>query len=155
MSTCRSRANEKLYHAAILIRMLGAELAREELPARVVLEAVGQAVRHHLLDAYGWFLLELAEASDLPAEPPHDIDALRQLVALQEPLRGELVELTTLEQGGWLASLRALPTARGPASTGGDLLVVAEQGWSEAQLREWHDQLADLIDRIGHGLDEW
>ena len=155
MSTCRGRANEKLYHAAILMRMLSAELAREELPARVVLEAAGLAVRQHLLDAYGWFLLELAGVSDFPAQPPHSVDSLQASYGLAEPLRGELVELRVAEREGWLGQLQAVPGGRPAVTGGGNLLPVAEQSWSEEQLRGWHDLLADLIDRLGHGLDEW
>ena len=137
--------------------MLDAELAREELPARVVLEAVGLAVRRHLLEAYGWFLLELAEADDLPSEPPLGMAGLRAGWSLKQPLRGELVELDQLERQGWLAELLAPPsTSQGGRRDGGaDLLPLAEAGWSETQLRDWHDQLAELIDRMGHGLDEW
>ncbi len=155
MSTARGLANQKLYHANILIRMLGAELAREELPAPRVLEAVGLAVRRHLLEAYGWFLLELADISELPAEPPLSIGALEQHYGLAEPRRGELVELGQMEQGGWLAALQAEPARTRSTAGNANLLALAEQPWSEQGLRQWHDSLADLIDRLGHGLDEW
>ncbi len=155
MSTARGLANQKLYHASILIRMLGAELAREELPAARVLEAVGLAVRRHLLEAYGWFLLELADISDLPAEPPLTIAELEQHYGLAEPRRGELVELGQMEQAGWLAALQAQPAPTRSTAGNASLLAVAEQPWSEQGLRQWHDALADAIDRLGHGLDEW
>ncbi|MEE4189945.1 MAG: DUF6586 family protein [Halieaceae bacterium] len=163
MSSARGLANQKLYHAAILIRMLGAELAREELPAARVLEAVGLAVRRHLLEAYGWFLLELADVSELPAEPPSSIAELEQRYGRSDPRRGELVELERLEGEGWLASLLAPPgRSRGSAASraagtaaSGDLLAVAEQAWSREGMALWHDSLAELIDQMGHGLDEW
>ncbi len=155
MSSARSLANQKLYHAAILIRMLGAELAREELPAARVLEAVGLAVRRHLLEAYGWFLLELAEVSELPAEPPTSIDQLESRYGRSNPRRGELVELARLEGEGWLAALLAPPERTRSVASSGNLLAVAEQSWSQAELSQWHDSLADLIDQMGHGLDEW
>ncbi|MDJ0878282.1 MAG: hypothetical protein QNI86_06695 [Halieaceae bacterium] len=155
MSSARSLANQKLYHAAILIRMLGPELAREDTPAARVLEAVGLAVRRHLLEAYGWFLLELAEISDLPAEPPLSIAELEQNHGISEPRRGELVELGQLEQNGWLAALQARPEPTRSSSATANLLAVAEQTWSEEGLLRWHDSLADLIDQMGHGLDEW
>lgn len=159
MSSARGLANQKLYHATILIRMLGAELAREELPAARVLEAVGLAVRRHLLEAYGWFLLELADVSELPAEPPTSIAELEQRYGRSDPRRGELVELERLEGEGWLASLLAPPGryrgAAASAAASGDLLAVAEQAWSREGMALWHDSLAELIDQMGHGLDEW
>ncbi len=155
MSSARSLANQKLYHAIILIRMLDAELAREELPAARVLEAVGLAVRRHLLEAYGWFLLELAEINDLPTEPPLAIAELEQRYDLPEPRRGELVELAQLEREGWLAALQAPPQPTRSSAASANLLAVAEQPWSQEGLRQWHDLLADLIDRMSHGLDEW
>lgn len=162
----RGLANRKLYHAAILLRMLAAELEREELPANVVLEAVGLAVREHLLEAYGWFLLELAGAEEPRGAPergapergapPCGVDALVREYGLAEPLRGELVELAQLERRGWLGELLAVPTAASTAARSGpDQLQVVEQGWSLQQLRAWHDGLADIIDRMAHGLDEW
>lgn len=157
----RGLANRKLYHAAILLRMLAAELEREELPANVVLEAVGLAVREHLLEAYGWFLLELAgvEEPGGPPErgaPPRGVDALVREYGLAEPLRGELVELAQLERRGWLGELLAVPAAVSTGvRSGPDQLQVVEQGWSLQQLRAWHDGLADIIDRMAHGLDEW
>ena len=152
----RGLANRKLYHAAILVRMLAAELSREDLPAQVVLEAAGLAVRQHLLEAYGWFLLGLAGVDEPRHGPPAGIAALQRDYGLEEPLRGELVELGRLEREDWLADLLAPP----PASVAGapvdpDRLSAVEQGWSEVQLRAWHDELAALIDRISDGLDEW
>lgn len=152
----RGLANRKLYHASILIRMLGPELGREDLPAQVVLEAVGLAVRQHLLEAYGWFLLELAGVEDAGSSPPTSVAALQRDYALDEPLRGELVELLQLESQGWLASLLSSPGVGGHAtSRDPDRLAVVEQSWSEDMLRNWYENLADLIDRLGHGLDEW
>ena len=136
--------------------MLAAELEREELPANVVLEAAGIAVREHLLEAYGWFLLELAGAGEPQGAPPRSVDALVRLYGLSEPLRGELVELAQLEQRGWLGGLLAAPPATGAApQTRPDQLSVVEQSWSPEQLRAWHDGLAEIIDRMAHGLDEW
>lgn len=152
----RGLANRKLYHASILIRMLGPELGREDLPAHIVLEAVGLAVRQHLLEAYGWFLLELAGVDEPAGAPPAGVAALQRQYTLDEPLRGELVELLQLEKQGWLAELLSHPQPGGGiAARDPDRLAVVEQSWSEDLLRNWHDRLSDLIDRLGHGLDEW
>ncbi len=152
----RGLANRKLYHAAILVRMLNAELSREDLPAQVVLEAAGLAIRQHLLEAYGWFLLGLAGVEDARQGPPAGITALQRDYGLAEPLRGELVELQQLERQGWLAELLAPPAAAAAAPVAAaDQLAVTEQAWSESQLQAWHDSLAALIDRMADGLDEW
>jgi hypothetical protein len=152
------RANRKLYHASILLQMLERELAREYYPASIVLEAAAPAIRLHLLDALGWFLLELAEVSNLPEAPPHSVAALKDQCKLQEPIRGELVEIGNLEQQGWLKALQSEPLRPGasqPAAGGANLLAVADQAWSLEQLRQWATAVDELIDRLGHGLDEW
>ncbi len=166
MSDARGRANRKLYHAAILTRMLEAELAQEQYPASVVLEAAGPAIRGHLLDAYGWFLLELAEVIALPERPPHSVAELAEpadgqaveLAPDSDWMRGELIELKRLEQSGWLAALQAPVPTMGSATPGfqaDNLLAVTAQEWSLEQLRQWHKELEALIDRLSHGLDEW
>ena len=157
MTAARALANQKLYYAAIHQRMLSAELAREDIPAAVLLEAVGQSVRQHLLDAYGWFLLELAEIEELPALPPHTVAELLQQWPQQEPLRGELVELMGLEQTpGWLAELH-LPVAQSVPGTAApaDTLVVVDAQWSQPQLEGWYNSLVALIERMSDSLDEW
>ncbi|MEP5765593.1 MAG: hypothetical protein ABJ308_13430 [Halieaceae bacterium] len=157
MNPARGLANQKLYHAAILQRMLAAELAREEIPQTVLLEAVGESVRLQLLEAYGWFLLELADIQPLPSQPPASVSQLQQHWELTEPLRGELIELQALEATqGWLSELQASPAA--PASLTPRVtasLAVAAPEWSSQQLAGWHSGLSGLIDRMSHSLDEW
>ena len=158
MSGCRGRANRKLYHAAIVLHMAETELAREHYPAKIVLDAAAPAIRLHLLEAFGWFLLELADVQDLPAQPPASMAELAAQFPLKEPLRGELIEIRNLEHTGWLAALQAPPPDAGSTQTapgGANLLVLAEQAWSIEQLRQWYAALDALIERLGHGLDEW
>jgi len=157
VSAARARANRKLYHAAVLQRMLQHELAREEVPARVVLDAVGESVRLALLDAYGWFLLELAGVDELPSQPPHRIIDLLQAWPQAEPLRGELVELQNLERAaGWLAELQASPPVAPVAvSQPPGALSTVELDWSAERLEQWHSGLSELMDRMSDSLDEW
>ena len=157
MSAARARANRKLYHAAVLQRMLAAEMEREELPAGVLLEAVGESVRLQLLDAYGWFLLELAGVEELPGTPPHSVPALCAAWPQAEPLRGELVELLNLEQSqSWLAGLLDSPPALAlGTSPVGDTLNVVEAQWSASTLEQWYSGLSGLMDRMSDSLDEW
>lgn len=155
MHAALSRANQKLYHAAILTRLLAAERSQEQVPLAVLLPAIGEPARGHLRAAYGWLLVALAEPRELPLQPPLAVAELVASEGLQEPLRGELVELRNLEQSGWLQTLLASadssPPIRGPGS--GIALVSGEL--DEQQLGRWHDAVAELIDRMSHGLDEW
>jgi hypothetical protein len=157
MRPARALANQKLYHAVLHQRMLARELAREDVAAGVLLEAVGRSVQHHLRDAYGWFLLELAAVEDLPTVPPHSV---AQLVAghdIERPLRGELVELMNLERrSGWLVDLlsdRSLSVAAARSAPAG--LSLVQSDWSQAELQAWYEALEALIERMSDSLDEW
>src|SRR5690606_2772142 len=70
MSSPRGQANHGLYLARVLLAAWRRDLAAEDIPASVLAQAVGPAVRGHLLDAYGWFLLDLQKPAQLPATPP-------------------------------------------------------------------------------------
>jgi hypothetical protein len=149
-------ANQKLYHAAILIRLLSAERQREQVSVSVLMEAVGEPARQHLCAAYGWFLVALADLSGIPDTPPNNVSQLAADLELAEPLRGELVELRQLEDRGWLSGLltaRRHGSASGQGS--GQGISVVEQAWDDNQLRLWHRELEQLIDRLSHGLEEW
>jgi hypothetical protein len=157
MRPARALANQKLYHAALHQRMLARELAREDVAASVLLEAVGRSVQQHLRDAYGWFLLELAAVEDLPAIPPHSVTQLCEEHAVDRPLCGELVELMNMERrSGWLMQLlsdRALSAAADRSAPAG--LSLVQSDWSQAELHAWHEALEDLIERMSDSLDEW
>jgi hypothetical protein len=158
MGSARSLANQKLYHAALHQRMLEAELAKQDVAASVLLEAVGPSIQLHLRQAYGWFLLELAEVTELPPAPPLCVAQLCSQFDVGEPLRGELVELQNLEQRhGWLAELltdRPLsPSVSARAAPAG--LGVMQSDWSQEELQAWYEALAGLIERMSDSLDEW
>ena len=157
MRAARALANQKLYHAALHQRMLARELAREDVAASVLLEAVGRSVQQHLRDAYGWFLLELAAVEDLPMIPPHSVTQLCAAHTVEKPLRGELVELTNLEQrSGWLVELlsdRPLSVAAARSAPVG--LSLVQSHWSQAELQAWYEALEGMIERMGDSLDEW
>ena len=149
-------ANQRLYHASILTRLLVSERERQELPVSVLMAAVGEAARWHLQGAYGWFLVALAELPDMPANPPLSVAELVVQQGLEEPLRGELVELRQLEASGWLHVL--LAGGGGASRTGSTAdsgLALVARDWDEVQLVRWHDEIADLIDRMSHSLEEW
>lgn len=157
MGPARALANQKLYHAALHRRMLARELAREDVAASVLLEAVGRSVQQQLRDAYGWFLLELAAVEDLPTIPPHSVAQLCEGYAVEKPLRGELVELMNLERRpGWLVDLlsdRPLSVAADRSAPAG--LSLVQSSWSQVELETWYEALAGLIERMSDSLDEW
>lgn len=163
MSRARGLCNQKLYYAAVQLKGLGRALAEGTTPERVLLEAYGQAIQGHLQDAYGWFLLELAGATELSRNPPVNVSELRHDIALAAPLRGELVELQALESRGdsWLARLLAAPHHRPGSPTPGTPqnreLLASSAGslWSSAELESWYQSLVELTDRMGDSLDEW
>jgi hypothetical protein len=158
LSSARALANQKLYFASLHLHMLARELAREDVPASLLLEAVGQSVQTHLQDAYGWFLLELAAVDALPVTPPHSVAALFAVHPQLDLRRGELIELQNLEQSAsWLQQLltaRATSSGAAQASHGVGLAVV-ETLWNERQLQAWSEQLRAIIDRMSDSLEEW
>lgn len=157
MGPARALANHKLYHAVLHQRMLVRELALEDVAASVLLEAIGRSVQQHLREAYGWFLLELADIQDLPALPPQSVTQLCEAYAVERPLRGELVELTNLERrSGWLAELLAnRPLSVAAAKSAPVGLALVQSDWSQAELQSWTEALEALIERMSDSLDEW
>jgi hypothetical protein len=158
LSRARALANQKLHFAALHLRLLASELARQDLPSQLLLEALGQSIQRHLQDAYGWFLLELAGVDEFPPIPPHSVAAVLLACPGLDPQRGELVELRNLEQrDGWLKQLleprRGTARPARPAPT--DVLTVVETPWSEQQLQDWQQSLSDIIERMSDSLDEW
>jgi hypothetical protein len=157
MRPARALANQTLYHAALHQRMLARELAREDVAASVLLEAVGRSVQQLLRDAYGWFLLELAAVEELPTMPPHSVEQLCAEHTLEKPLCGELVELTNLQRRpGWLADLlldRPLCVAGTRSASAG--LSLVQSDWTEVELQAWYEALEGLIERMSDSLDEW
>ena len=76
MSAPRARANHSLYLAKILLGTWRAELEKEDIPSRTLGEAFMPAARSHLVDAYGWFLLEVSQLDNAASTPPRSIAEL-------------------------------------------------------------------------------
>lgn len=105
MSRTRGAANQSLYRARILLDSWDRNVAEGPIPERQLLGAYLPAVRAHLLEAYGWFLLAVSGLDDATR------DRLPRVVAeLPPPEPGrerppELREFALLEGDGWLAEL--------------------------------------------------
>ena len=157
MTSARSRANHGLYLARLLLQSWQAALDAQDVPARALDQAFLPAVREHLLNAYGWFLLEVSGAGVDVDNPPHSCAEL-PAVAPGKAISGEIREFQQLEVDGWLAELLAaqerpgggVSTTRAP----GNLLVSHSAQPHCDQLQEWAGALERLFDRMGDSLDE-
>ncbi len=159
MSTARARANHKLYLARILLGAWRTALDAADIPASTLNQAYAPAVRRHLLEAYGWFLLEISHPALLPEQVPGSVAELPEL-AEGRALAGELREFQRLERESWLADLlqepdewsnssaTAAPSAPNLASSVADMPDVNTQA-------HWADHLEALFDRMGDSLDEY
>ena len=156
MSAARGRANQSLYLARILLDAWDEALDRQELPARVVNQAFLPAVKLHLGQAYGWFLLAAAQLDRLPERPPARSAELPP-VPEGKAVPGEIRELSQLESGGWLADMLAdeQPLAV-PQPVARDNLVVATAAVpGPAEARDWLAKLGALFERMGDSLNEY
>jgi len=159
VSNARGRANHKLYLGRILLGAWQEALAREELPQKILSQAYLPAIKGHLVEAYGWFLLAISAPDDLPAYPPGscaDLPATAEGIAVP----GELRELQQLESSGWLGQLLAcgeqdFTANSAPVSLGGLLSTSQSDTPGPEQFDAWARQLEDLMDRMGDSLDEY
>lgn len=159
MSTARARANHKLYLARILLDAWQTALEAEQLPARTLNQAFATAVKNHLVQSYGWFLLEISQPASLPAVPPQHTGEL-PVIAEGKALAGEIREFAQLEREGWLAELLADCDEWGAQSTrpagGSPNLAGPESSLPGPDLlAHYAGQLESLFDRMGDSLDEY
>lgn len=159
MSTPRALANQKLYHAKILIRFWQTAIAEENIAKTVLEQAFGSAVRDHLIGAYGWFLLEISQPKEMPEQPPRCCDELPS-VALGRETPPEINEFLQLERAGWLSRLLNSNTPFGTSAALGNLpsqnlATVAGGEYGPDEALRWHDELAALFGRMTDSLDEY
>ncbi|MEM1111100.1 MAG: DUF6586 family protein [Pseudomonadota bacterium] len=158
MSGARARANHSLYLARILIRSWQTAQAEQQASRLALAQAFTCATRDHLLEAYGWFLLQIAAPDSLPEAPPRSCAELPQL-SPGKARSGEISEFVLLENDGWLAQLlnTVRPSAGGLSSRDPRNLAapVAAVESSAEQFAEWADALAEIFDRMGDSLDEY
>ena len=156
MSSARALANHKLYLARILAEAWSEALQREQVTATTLAQAFQVPAVNHLVDAYGWFLLEVSGAESLPAAPPRGCQALPP-IAQGKAVPGEIREFLQLESDGWLQALLAdysniTPITRQQTNS---LAVSAAAALNPGQIREWAQALEDLFDRMADSLDEY
>ena len=154
MSSSRGRANQSLYLAKILLAAWRRECSDQALPQRVLCQAYLPAVRSHLLDAYGWFLLDITDSTQLPQHPPHSCDGLPELPP-GKAIPGEITEFRQLEQAGWLAELLGARVDAGaaPVRSAGNLATDVEYPGPD-QAQTWVNSFSEHFDRMGSNLEE-
>lgn len=154
MSQSRGYANHSLYMAKILLDQWDSALGEGGLPANVLEGAFAPAVRLHLLDGYGWFLLATIRSSRLPVTPPHRVAELPDLdrgIAIP----GEVKEYAHLEQEGWLRNL-IQPVEPGlPRKKSAVSIAMTVDTPNIDQYREWHATFQALFARMSDSLDEY
>ena len=158
MSTARARANHKLYLARILLSSWREQLAREQIPSVTLNQAFSAPVREHLLQSYGWFLLEISHPDVLPDSPPVNCAGLPELPE-GKAVPGEIREFEQLEQDGWIGDMLAGPDEWATGSRGSgavtNLASPAPSLPDADALEQWADRLSALFDRMSDSLDEY
>ncbi|GAB5414068.1 MAG: hypothetical protein Cons2KO_16710 [Congregibacter sp.] len=154
----RGKANESLHFARVILRAW--DLARDSGrdSAGSVRGAFMPAVRLHLREAYGWFLLAVSgEETSVLEFPPACVDDLDSPPAGRMP-PPELNEFALLEKEGWLGDMLRRDTAAPakPASAkGAPQLLVSDQGPADyAVALNWAEQLESLMARVDDSLAE-
>lgn len=155
MSTSRGLANQTLYLARIQLAAWQRALDEQVIPVRTLAQAFAPAVRSHLLDAYGWFLLTIIGVPDIPSRPPSCCAELPP-VPVGKSLPGEIHELVQVERGGWIGEMQAeLPPPAVGAVSPGNLLACGPELPDLATMTAWANALEALFDRMGDSLDEY
>ena len=153
MSQAQAYANHSLYMASIQIDAWQHALERHGVSNGAVDASFAPAVRLHLLDAYGWFLLACRRESSLPNRAPVRVSDLPDLApGIEEP--PEVREFQSLEQNGWLAELQAgLPLGL-PARKHSQVLV-SDAGYPDVNRAiGWRDALESMLLRQADAIEE-
>lgn len=155
MPRTRGAANLSLYRARLLVAAWDRS-RNEPVPEAQLHGAFYPAVRLHLREAYGWFLLAVsgvaeASLSKLPSGtaslPPPEPGQARM---------PELLEFERLEREGWLS--RLLTDDEGHSNlreAPAGLLVSDQAAVGTAVLRSWIDELEATMARMDDSLNEY
>lgn len=155
MSSARARANHHLYLAKIVQTGWREALAAQAVPAQTLAQAYLPGVTEHLLRSYGWFLLEVTGAEQVPGTPPRSCGEL-PAVPPGKAVPGEIREFRQLERAGWLAELLAeRDVVPGVARTPGNLVAAPADLPDLEQAANWTAELEALFARMRESLDEY
>jgi hypothetical protein len=157
MSSPRALANQCLYQARILANSWRRELASEEVAATVLEDTFSPAACGNLLQAYGWFLLEVMPPPTMPELPPRRCSDLPE-VAPGKAVPGEIREFMTLEEHGWIGDIlrAAVPrSSRAGTSVGNLAQLTPDSSVDPDTIDSWVDRLQDIFGRMSESLDEY
>ena len=141
--------------ARFLLDIWQQKLNTENVMPAVVNAAFSPAIRLHLLDAYGWFLLVLIRTTQLPPQPPHHTQDISEL-NVKHAISREICECRRLEIEGWLGQLQA-PLLRGMPSqklVSNQVLAIAESHPQISDYTNWCNASEELFARMSDSLDE-
>jgi hypothetical protein len=156
VSGTRGAANRSLYRARILLDCWDEARDHGRIGDAQLRDAFLPAVRLHLREAYGWFLLAVAgqdAITDDTARPSCTAE-------LTPPEAGkavapELREFELLERDGWIADLMAWPAAEeGPAGAPSMVLGSDRSVPGLAVAESWWQHLNGIMQRMDDLLVE-
>lgn len=161
MSRARGEANRGLYRAKILLEAWDGMRTGSSHSEAALIDGFLPAVRAHLLEAYGWFLLAVSDVDDERASLPQSTGDLPD----PEPGRAlmpEIAEFAQLEANGWIAQLIQDPANGSHPLTGNysapgssqGLLVSDRQPLGFAVATTWADSLTAIMNRMDDSLSE-
>ncbi|MEH6589717.1 MAG: hypothetical protein V7746_05645 [Halioglobus sp.] len=157
MSSPRALANQYLYQARILASSWRKEVAAHEVAVSVLADTFVPAASGKLLQAYGWFLLEIMPPATLPDAPPLRCSDLPE-VAPGKAVPGEIREFMQLEAQGWIGDIlhAASPRSVRSGSSRGNLAQpAADVSVDPDTIDNWIDRLQDIFSRMSESLDEY
>lgn len=153
MASTRGQANQSLYLAKLLISGWDSAVRQESLPEQLLTQAYLPGVKEHLVNAYGWFLVEISCPTAAPLKAPRCCADLPD-VALGKAVPPEIRECQQLEQDGWLEQILADDSLAVVQRSPGNLVTsVTNDGPQLAS--SWVDALHKLFDRMADSLDEY
>jgi hypothetical protein len=158
VSRTRGAANRSLYRARILLESWSREEEGGRVPSQQLLGAFLPAVRAHLLEAYGWFLLAVSGRDDAPRASLPTVVADLPAPEPGRELPPELREFALLERDGWLAELlddALAASADEPGAAPGSAVLGSDRPrLSLAAARVWLRELTATMQRMDDSLAE-
>ena len=155
MRRTRGEANQALYRAQVLLACWDGERAEGRRPQSVLREAFMPALRLHLGEAYGWFLLSVSGVEDAgPGMRPRRVADL----PAPEPGRArppELAEFSLLETDGWIADMLAGDVPEHSDARGAATLLGSDRSAPDyAIAARWVQSLEAIMARMDDSLAE-
>ena len=162
----RPLVNQRLYFCRLHLDWLGEQLRQQVLAKKLVEQALGESIIHHLVLAYRAYLEEIAVAYNLTPAPFNSAGELIDALADEQQASAEAQEWLLLEEAksSWLSALRRLHSAQSVAPAvasrrSSEAIVYTEldpaQSVDLPLLEGFYQALHDLISRQRNQLEEW